>query len=108
MDVDVDGTEKVDYATWIVTAPGIEAPVNVCVPYVYDESIKVLTLKDVTFMSAQMISKTVDVEFEVSDDKSELLLEEHPIPGGQVLSPDFPTHAYSVSLTTDITLVGQN
>jgi hypothetical protein len=108
MDVDVDGTEKVDYATWIVTAPGIEAPVNVCVPYVYDESIKVLTLKDVTFMSAQMISKTVDVEFEVSDDKSELLLEEHPIPGGQVLSSDFPTHAYSVSLTTDITLVGQN
>ena len=108
MDVDVDGTEKVDYATWIVTAPGIEAPVNVCVPYVYDESIKVLTLKDVTFMSAQMQLKTVDVEFEVSDDKSELLLEEHPVPGGQVLSPDFPTHAYRVSLTTDITLVGQN
>ena len=108
MDVDVDGTEKVDYATWIVTAPGIEAPVNVCVPYVYDELIKVLTLKDVTFMSAQMQPKTVDVEFEVSDDKSELLLEEHPIPGGQVLSPDFPEHAYSVSLTTDITLVGQN
>lgn len=108
MDVDVDGTEKVDYATWIVTAPGIEAPVNVCVPYVYDESIKVLTLKDVTFMSSQMSPMTVDVEFEVSDDKSELLLEEHPIPGGQVLSPDFPEHAYSVSLTTDITLVGQN
>lgn len=108
MDVDVDGTEKVDYATWIVTALGIEAPVNVCVPYVYDESIKVLTLKDVTFMSSQMSPMTVDVEFEVSDDKSELLLEEHPIPGGQVLSPDFPEHAYSVSLTTDITLVGQN
>jgi hypothetical protein len=108
MDVDVDGTEKVDYATWIVTAPGIEAPVNVCVPYVYDESIKVLTLKDVTIVTSQMSPMTVDVEFEVSDDKSELLLEEHPIPGGQVLSPDFPTHAYSVSLTTDITLVGQN
>lgn len=108
MDVDVDGTEKVDYATWIVTAPGIEAPVNVCVPYVYDESIKVLTLKDVTIVTSQMSPMTVDVEFEVSDDKSELLLEEHPIPGGQVLSTDFPTHAYSVSLTTDITLVGQN
>jgi hypothetical protein len=108
MDVDVDGTEKVDYATWIVTAPGIEAPVNVCVPYVYDESIKVLTLKDVTIVTSQMSPMTVDVEFEVSDDKSELLLEEHPIPGGQVLSSDFPTHAYSVSLTTDITLVGQN
>ena len=108
MDVDVDGTEKVDYATWIVTAPGIEAPVNVCVPYVYDEAIKVLTLKDVTIMTSQMSPTTVDVEFEVSDDKSELLLEEYPVPGGQVLSMDFPTHGYSVSLTTDITLVGQN
>ena len=108
MDVDVDGTEKVDYATWIVTAPGIEAPVNVCVPYVYDESIKVLTLKDVTITTSKMQPETVDVEFEVSDDKSELLLEGHPVPGGQVLSPDFPTHAYRVSLTTDITLVGQN
>ena len=59
-------------------------------------------------MTSQMSPTTVDVEFEVSDDKSELLLEEYPVPGGQVLSMDFPTHGYSVSLTTDITLVGQN
>ena len=106
MDADVDGSEKIGYATLVISAPDADPTLNACAPYQYDAESKTLTLKEVTLVNANMSPMTVDIPFIVSDDKSELLLEGYTIPTGQVLPADFPTHSIGVSLIIDVVLVG--
>lgn len=106
MDADVDGSEKIGYATLAISAPDVDPTLNACAPYEYDAESKTLTLKEVTVVNANMSPMTVDIPFIVSDDKSELLLEGYTIPTGQVLPADFPTHSIGVSLIIDVVLVG--
>jgi len=106
MDADVDGSEKIGYATLVISAPDVDPTLNTCAPYEFDAEAKTLTLKDVTLTNGNMAPTTLNIPFIVSDDKSELLLEAYTIPTGMVLPSDFPTHSVGVNLIIDVVLVG--
>ena len=74
MDADVDGTEKVGYATLVAESAVVGKVLNTCVPYVYDADDDYLTLQGVKVGSMYGGPVAMDLTFEVYDAKQTLVL----------------------------------
>lgn len=72
MDVDLDGAEKVGYASIVAESVLVKA-LNSCVPYVYDAESGNLTLQGVTVGSISGPT-TMDIILVVEDEKSTVIL----------------------------------
>ena len=70
MDVDLDGAEKIGYASIVAVSPANGTILNSCVPYEYDEY---LVLKGVG-VGSMYGPTTMDFTFEVYDEKQTLVL----------------------------------
>jgi hypothetical protein len=72
MDVDLDGSEKVGYASIVAESVLVRA-LNSCVPYVYDPETGYLTLQGVT-VGSMSGPETRDITLVVEDEKSTVIM----------------------------------
>ena len=105
MDKDLDGAEKVGYAS-IVGESTLVTVFNSCVPYVYDAETGYLTLQGVTVGSVYGPEQR-DIVLVVEDNKSTVVLPYSTFQSNNALicPEDFPTNMCVFMMTGDITLV---
>ena len=105
MDKDLDGAEKVGYAS-IVAESTLVTVLNSCVPYVYDAETGYLTLQGVTVGSVSGPTER-DIVLVVEDNKSTVVLPYSTFQSNNALicPEDFPTNMCVFMMTGDITLV---
>ena len=105
MDKDLDGAEKVGYAS-IVGESTLVTVFNSCVPYVYDAETGYLTLQGVTVGSVYG-PEQMDIVLVVEDNKSTVVLPYSTFQSNNALicPEDFPTNMCVFMMTGDITLV---
>ena len=105
MDKDLDGTEKIGYAS-IVGESTLVTVFNKCVPYTYDAETGYLTLQGVTVGSVQGPTER-DIVLVVEDNKSTVVLPYSTFQSNNsmICPEDFPTNMCIFMMTGDITLV---
>ena len=103
MDKDLDGAEKVGYAS-IVGESTLVTVFNSCVPYVYDAETGYLTLQGVTVGSVYG-PEQMDIVLVVEDNKSTVVLPYSTFQSNNALicPEDFPTNMCVFMMTGDIT-----
>lgn len=103
MDKDLDGTEKIGYAS-IVGESTLVTVFNKCVPYTYDAETGYLTLQGVTVGSVQGPTER-DIVLVVEDNKSTVVLPYSTFQSNNsmICPEDFPTNMCIFMMTGDIT-----
>lgn len=104
MDMDLEGAEKVGYASIIAESPLLTA-FNSCVPYVYDAESEQLTLQGVA-VGSYSGPTTMDIVLLVEDEKATIRLPYATFMSNNALIPpeDFPTNMCVFMMTGDIVM----
>ena len=104
MDMDLEGAEKVGYASIIAESPLLTA-FNTCVPYVYDAESEQLTLQGVK-VGSYTGPTTMDLVLLVEDEKATIRLPYATFMSNNamILPEDFPTNMCVFMMTGDIVM----
>ena len=104
MDMDLEGAEKVGYASIIAESPLLTA-FNSCVPYVYDAESEQLTLQGVA-VGSYSGPTTMDLVLLVEDEKATIRLPYATFQSNNamILPEDFPTNMCVFMMTGDIVM----
>ena len=104
MDMDLEGAEKVGYASIIAESPLLTA-FNSCVPYVYDAESEQLTLQGVA-VGSYSGPTTMDLVLLVEDEKATIRLPYATFMSNNamILPEDFPTTMCIFMMTGDIVM----
>lgn len=104
MDMDLEGAEKVGYASIIAESPLLTA-FNSCVPYVYDAESEQLTLQGVA-VGSYSGPTTMDLVLLVEDEKATIRLPYATFQSNNAMIPpeDFPTNMCVFMMTGDIVM----
>lgn len=104
MDMDLDGAEKVGYASIICESPLVTV-FNCCVPYVYDAESAYLTLQGVT-VGSMSGPTTMDLVLTVEDEKATIRLPYATFQStnAMILPEDFPSNMCLFMLTGDVVM----
>ena len=104
MDMDLEGAEKVGYASIIAESPLLTA-FNSCVPYVYDAESEQLTLQGVA-VGSYSGPTTMDLVLLVEDEKATIRLPYATFMSNNamILPEDFPTNMCVFMMTGDIVM----
>jgi len=104
MDMDLEGAEKVGYASIIAESPLLTA-FNSCVPYVYDAESEQLTLQGVA-VGSYSGPTTMDLVLLVEDEKATIRLPYATFQSNNamILPEDFPSNMCVFMMTGDIVM----